>query len=74
MVKIYIRFYILIVVIKQSDNRNKIVYKTYTDLNNCFKIDFVNFIFAKSYNLQKTSLSISTFQTINSLYTSIYNV
>ena len=50
-IKIYIRFHIFIIVIKQFDNRNKIVYKTYIDLDNCFKADFVNFIFVKSYNL-----------------------
>ena len=51
MVGIYIRFYIFIVIIGQSDYRDRIVYKTYIDLDSCVEIDLVNFVFAKSYNL-----------------------
>ncbi len=46
----------------------------YIDLNNYFKLNFINFIFIKSYNLQKTSLSVLILQTVNSLYIFIYNV
>ncbi len=67
-IKIYIRFYIFIVIIEQFNNRDKIVYKTYINLNNCFKTNFINFIFVKLYNLQKISLFVFRFFKQSILY------